>query len=209
MRHAHFQADGPAAPAAGNRPNIPTQVTPATGSPAGFPTVVRRCPSVIVDREEITVIGTPDTNPRATTLPNEALPQGASPASAKRPPAERMRLPTKPRPATGGRSRGGSRSATNSRRILFTHIAVPVMTRLKPTGRQVLDTLVDAGVARSRVRRSGLVGQTRGCPRRRMAGQTALGDGEVDDLRAEGPALGGASRLVALRRGLSVGTDNL
>ena len=31
--------------------------------------------------------------------------------------------------------------------VLFTHIAVPVMTRLKQPERQVLDTLVDAGVA--------------------------------------------------------------
>jgi hypothetical protein len=33
---------------------------------------------------------------------------------------------------------------------LFTHLAVPVMTRLRQPQRQVLDTLVDAGVARSR-----------------------------------------------------------
>lgn len=33
---------------------------------------------------------------------------------------------------------------------LFTHIAVPVMTRLRQPQRTVLDTLVDAGVARSR-----------------------------------------------------------
>lgn len=33
---------------------------------------------------------------------------------------------------------------------LFTHIAVPVMTRLRQPQRQVLDTLVEAGVARSR-----------------------------------------------------------
>lgn len=33
---------------------------------------------------------------------------------------------------------------------LFTHISVPVMTRLRQPERQVLDTLVDAGVARSR-----------------------------------------------------------
>ena len=33
---------------------------------------------------------------------------------------------------------------------LFTHLAVPVMTRLLQPERQVLDTLVDAGVARSR-----------------------------------------------------------
>ena len=33
---------------------------------------------------------------------------------------------------------------------LFTHLSVPVMTRLRQPERQVLDTLVDAGVARSR-----------------------------------------------------------
>ncbi len=36
------------------------------------------------------------------------------------------------------------------RRELFTHIAVPVMTRLRQPERLVLDTLVDSGVARSR-----------------------------------------------------------
>jgi hypothetical protein len=35
-------------------------------------------------------------------------------------------------------------------RALFTHVAAPVMTRLRQPGRQVLDTLVEAGVARSR-----------------------------------------------------------
>jgi hypothetical protein len=35
-------------------------------------------------------------------------------------------------------------------RRLFTHIALPVMTRLRLSERQVLDTLVAAGVARSR-----------------------------------------------------------
>ena len=33
---------------------------------------------------------------------------------------------------------------------LFTHVAAPVMTRLRQPERMVLDTLVDAGVARSR-----------------------------------------------------------
>jgi len=33
---------------------------------------------------------------------------------------------------------------------LFTHVAVPVMTRLRQPERQVLDTLVEAGVARTR-----------------------------------------------------------
>jgi Arc/MetJ-type ribon-helix-helix transcriptional regulator len=36
------------------------------------------------------------------------------------------------------------------RRELWTHVAAPVMTRLRQPQRQVLDTLVEAGVARSR-----------------------------------------------------------
>ncbi len=35
-------------------------------------------------------------------------------------------------------------------RQLFTHLAAPIMTRLRQPERQVLDTLVEAGVARSR-----------------------------------------------------------
>ncbi len=35
-------------------------------------------------------------------------------------------------------------------RLLFTTLTVPVMTRLRLAERQVLDTLIDAGVARSR-----------------------------------------------------------
>lgn len=35
-------------------------------------------------------------------------------------------------------------------RVVFSHLAVPVMTRLRMEERAVLDTLIDAGVARSR-----------------------------------------------------------
>lgn len=35
-------------------------------------------------------------------------------------------------------------------RVLFTHVSVPVMTRLRMPERRLLDTLVEAGVARSR-----------------------------------------------------------
>ena len=38
----------------------------------------------------------------------------------------------------------------DGRRVLFTHLSVPVMTRLRQPERRVLDTLVEAGVARSR-----------------------------------------------------------
>ena len=35
-------------------------------------------------------------------------------------------------------------------RVLFTHLSIPVMTRLRMPEREVLDTLVEASVARSR-----------------------------------------------------------
>ncbi len=106
---------------------------------------------VTVDREEITVL---------LTLRDVELPETVSPAEAEE--------------ARAGRARG-FREDTRERRIgiareaerryerkvswavrvgpreeRFTTVAAPVMTRLRQPQRQVLDTLVDAGVARSR-----------------------------------------------------------
>ncbi|MEO5608193.1 MAG: hypothetical protein ABIQ61_00775 [Ornithinibacter sp.] len=72
---------------------------------------------------------------------------------------------------------------------LFTHLAVPVMTRLRQPERAVLDTLVDAGVARSRS--DALAWSVK------LVGEHAdswLGDlrdamTEVDKLRAKGPEI--------------------
>jgi hypothetical protein len=74
-------------------------------------------------------------------------------------------------------------------RVLFTHLAVPVMTRLRQDERRVLDTLVDAGVARSRSEALAwcvtLVGEHAD---EWLAGlRDAMS--EVDKLRSEGPSL--------------------
>jgi len=107
-------------------------------------------PEIVVDREEITIIG--------------AL---ADPASGEASEAERA--------ASGAGRIRRFREDTRSRRIeiareaehrfrrkvswgatcagtseMFTTLSVPVMTRLRQAERRVLDTLVDAGVARSR-----------------------------------------------------------
>src|SRR4029079_3956602 len=72
-------------------------------------------------------------------------------------------------------------------RILFTHIAVPVMTRLRQKERQVLDTLVDAGVARSRS--DALAWSVKLVGEHSEEWLTKLRDAmrNVDDLRSEGP----------------------
>src|SRR5207253_9604422 len=74
-------------------------------------------------------------------------------------------------------------------RIMFTHLAVPVMTRLRQPDRRVLDTLVDAGVARSRS--DALAWCVRLVGEHTDEWLAKLRDAmtEVDKLRAEGPNL--------------------
>lgn len=78
-------------------------------------------------------------------------------------------------------------SEGSTERILFTHIAVPVMTRLKQPERQVLDTLVDAGVARSRSDALAWSVRLVGQHTEEWLGKLREAMKTVDDLRAEGP----------------------
>lgn len=140
-------------------------------------------PTIEVDREEILVIG---------SLPT---PEDASPAAvdgrvsrfreATR--TQRMRIADEAETRYGRKLAWGV--TVDDTRVLFTHLAVPVMTRLRQPERKVLDTLVDAGVARSR---SDALAWTV-----RLAGEhadqwlTDLRDAmrTVEDLRTEGPRL--------------------
>jgi Arc/MetJ-type ribon-helix-helix transcriptional regulator len=108
-------------------------------------------PDVTVDREEILVVGTlaePD-------YPADA--DDAAKAAARRARIQRFREDTRDqriRIADDAERRTGRKVAWGARcgdeRELFTVLSVPVMTRLRMPERQVLDTLVGAGVARSR-----------------------------------------------------------
>ncbi|MFN3004161.1 hypothetical protein [Mycolicibacterium wolinskyi] len=141
-------------------------------------------PTVIVDREEITVIGR---LPEPADGESEARASGRAARFREETRGERMRIADEAQDRFGRKVSWGVEVGTPPERILFTHIAVPVMTRLRQPERQVLDTLVDAGVARSRsdalawsVR---LVGEhtEEWLAKLREAMKT------VDDLRAEGP----------------------
>lgn len=147
-------------------------------------------PQVTVDREEITVIG---------ELPVPAgAPEGGDEGASAEGRISRFREETREkrmqiadeaearylRKVAWGASIGDTA-------VLFTHLSVPVMTRLRQSERRVLDTLVDAGVARSRSEALAwsvrLVGEHTddwlSSLRRAMS--------EVDKLRAEGPDLSG------------------
>ncbi|MFE0582122.1 hypothetical protein [Streptomyces sp. NPDC058874] len=76
---------------------------------------------------------------------------------------------------------------------LFTHLAVPVMTRLRQSERQVLDTLVAGGVARSRA--DALAWCVRLVGRNTDSWLTELRDSldQVGRVRAQGPDVTGTT----------------
>jgi hypothetical protein len=142
-------------------------------------------PAVTVDREEILVTG--------ELPPVEAGDDAAAAAQGR---IQRFREDTREarmKIADEAEARYGRKVAWGASigetRLLFTHLAVPVMTRLRQEERRVLDTLVDAGVARSRSDALAwcvtLVGEH---TEEWLAGlRDAMS--EVDKLRKEGPSL--------------------
>ncbi len=106
-------------------------------------------PEIRMDEDEIWVIG---------TLPDVAAAGGADAAQAARDGAiqrfregsreERIKIAGEARERFRRNVAWGARIGDQT--ALFTHLSVPVMTRLRLPERELLDTLVRAGVARSR-----------------------------------------------------------
>jgi hypothetical protein len=111
----------------------------------------RTAPTITIDREEITVLIHLDPVELAEDATDEAKAEAAAGRiSGWREESREARM-TVAREAQRRFERKVSWGATlGDLSALFTHLAVPVMTRLRQPQRQVLDTLVDAGVARSR-----------------------------------------------------------
>jgi hypothetical protein len=108
-------------------------------------------PEVVVDREEITVVGrlAPPAMPEeATDAERAAAEVGQIRAFRERSREARVAIALELEHAAGRKVAWGARCGATSQ--LFTTMSVPVMTRLRQPERRVLDTLVDAGVARSR-----------------------------------------------------------
>jgi hypothetical protein len=146
-------------------------------------------PTVVVDREEITVVGKLADD--AGKDESEARAEGRASRFREETRSERMSIADEAQDRYGRKVSWGVEvgSKDGTERILFTHIAVPVMTRLKQPERQVLDTLVDAGVARSRA--DALVWSVKLVGEHTEEWLAKLRDAmsAVDDLRAQGPDL--------------------
>lgn len=140
-------------------------------------------PSIEVDREEIVVTG--------ELPPAESDSDAAAPGRISRfretTRTDRMRIAAEAEARYGRKVAWGV--TLSGRSALFTHLSVPVMTRLRQPERKVLDTLVDAGVARSRA--DALKWTVRLAGKHSEQWLTELREAmtKVDDLRTEGPQI--------------------
>jgi hypothetical protein len=108
-------------------------------------------PEVSVDREEIIVVGelaAPELPEQASEQERAASWAGRIKAFREQTRGERIDIASEAEHRLGRRIAWGA--TCGERREIFTSLSVPVMTRLRQRDRLVLDTLVDAGVARSR-----------------------------------------------------------
>src|ERR1700748_1458626 len=144
-------------------------------------------PAVIVDREEITVVGKLRDPAAPKAHETQSRTEGRVSRFREETRSERMKIADEAQDRYGRKVSWGVE--VNSERILFTHIAVPVMTRLKQPERQVLDTLVDAGVARSRA--DALAGSGKLVGEHSEERVANVGDPKSagDEVRAQGPGL--------------------
>ncbi|WP_282593962.1 hypothetical protein [Nocardioides xinjiangensis] len=137
---------------------------------------------VRTDREEITVLGTLVDQTAAGAETEGRINRFRSETKA-----ERIEIALEAQARYQRKVSWGVRLGATE--ALFTHVAAPVMTRLRQPERQVLDTLVDAGVARSRSDALAWSVRLVGEHAEEWLGQLRGAMAEVDKLRAEGPAL--------------------
>lgn len=106
---------------------------------------------VSVDREEITVvgrIGEPELGKGISEAERKATVEGRIAEFRERTRDDRIRVAQEAEHRFGRKVSWGVECG--GVRALFTNVSAPVMTRLRQPERQVLDLLVEAGVARSR-----------------------------------------------------------
>lgn len=146
-------------------------------------------PEVATDREEIVVVG---------RVPEPELPRGmsaAAKAAARSARIQRFREESRDRRigiALEGEHLYGRKvswgASCGDQRELFTTLSVPVMTRLRQAERQVLDTLEDAGVARSRSDALAWCVRLVGTKQEEWLADLREAFEEVERVRSQGPA---------------------
>lgn len=146
-------------------------------------------PDITVDREEITVVG--ELQPLDGDYPDDAARTAAEAGRISRwreeTRDERIEIARQAEHRYGRKVAWGARLGGTEE--LFTTLSVPVMTRLRQPERQVLDTLVAAGVARSRSDALAWAVRLVGEHADEWLNELRSAMSKVDDLRAKGPDL--------------------
>ena len=147
-------------------------------------------PTVVVDREEITVVGelpAPDVGEATDDAARESAALGRIGRFREETREARMQIADEAEARYGRKVAWGAQIGDTN--VLFTHLAVPVMTRLRQSERRVLDTLVDAGVARSRSEALSWCVKLVGEHTDEWLAGLRRAMTEVDKLRSEGPTI--------------------
>jgi hypothetical protein len=108
-------------------------------------------PEVVLDREEITVIGRlaePDVAEGTSAAERSGVIAGHVQRFREETRDQRIDIAHEAEHRFGRKVSWGVECGAET--VMFTQLSVPVMTRLRQPERRVLDTLVEAGVARSR-----------------------------------------------------------
>lgn len=143
---------------------------------------------VTVDREEITVVGTlaaPDTAEGSSDAERAAAAEGRAKRFREETRERRMAIAREAEHRFDRKVSWGV--VVEGRRMLFTHLAVPVMTRLRQPERMVLDTLVSAGVARSRADALAWAVRLVGRHAEDWLAELRAAMAKVEQVRAQGP----------------------
>jgi hypothetical protein len=144
---------------------------------------------VVVDREEITVVG--QLPPLEGDFDDDAARAAAESGRISRyreeTRDERIEIARQAEHRYGRKVAWGAKLGDTEE--LFTTLSVPVMTRLRQEERLILDTLVDAGVARSRSEALAWAVRLVGEHADEWLSSLREAMSKVDDLRAEGPEL--------------------
>jgi hypothetical protein len=148
-------------------------------------------PEVVIDRDEILIVGTlaaPRVEDSASEAERAAAEQGRISSFREETRERRIRIAQQlehryRRKVAWGAVAGGTRQ-------LFSPFSAPVMTRLRQGERQVLDTLVDAGVARSRSEALAWCVKLVGEHSEQWLTELRSAMGAVDELRRRGPGAG-------------------
>lgn len=145
-------------------------------------------PEVTVDRDEILVVGrvpAPEASSDAAATAQAEAGRIARFRESTR--EERMAIAREAEHRYGRKVAWGARAGAS--RQVFTSLSVPVMTRLRQPERHVLDTLVAAGVARSRSDALAWSVRLVGEHAEAWLGELREAMKAVDEVRAQGPAI--------------------